>query len=60
MPAGSFANASSLGAKTVRGPGPDNVSTQSAALTALTNVLNDPAAIAVSTMFATSVHLLYL
>ncbi len=34
VPAGSFAKASLVGAKTVKGPGPCRVSTRSAALTA--------------------------
>ncbi len=50
MPAGSFANAASVGAKTVNGPGPLRVSTRPAALTAVTSVLNWPAPTAVSTM----------
>jgi len=51
VPAGNLANASSVGAKTVNGPGPLRVFTRSAALTAATSVLNEPAAIAVSTIF---------
>ena len=43
-------NASSLGANTVNGPLPLRVWTSSAAVTALTNVLKDPAATAVSTI----------
>jgi len=50
VPAGNLAKASSVGANTVNGPSPFNVSTKSAAFTAATNVLNDPAATAVSTM----------
>jgi len=50
VPAGSLAKASSVGAKTVKGPGPFNVSTRSAALRAAARVLNEPAATAVSTM----------
>src|SRR5262249_48587128 len=38
-PAGSFANASLVGAKTVKGPGPCSVSTRSAAFTAATSVV---------------------
>ena len=38
MPAGSLLNASLVGAKMVKGPGPESVSTRSAALTALTSV----------------------
>ena len=34
VPAGNLANASSVGANIVNGPGPDNVSTKPAALTA--------------------------
>ena len=76
VPGGSFANASSLGAKTVKGPiieeensklhehdilqqdsssripGPFNVGTRPAALTAATKVLKEPAATAVSTISA--------
>src|SRR5215210_3199166 len=48
-PLGSLANASSVGAKTVKGPLPFRLSTRSAALTAATSVSN-LAAIAVSTM----------
>ena len=50
MPFGSLANASSVGAKTVKGPVPDSVSTRPAAWTAATSVLNDPAPTAVWTM----------
>jgi hypothetical protein len=50
VPAGSFANASSVGAKTVNGPFPFSVSTSPAACSAFASVLNDPAATAVSTM----------
>src|SRR6478735_4580529 len=50
VPAGSFANASSVGANTVKGPAPFSVSTRSAAWSAFASVLNDPAATAVSTM----------
>ena len=39
VPAGSLAKASSVGAKTVKGPGPSRVSTRPAALTAATRVL---------------------
>lgn len=49
---GSFANASSEGAKTVKGPELDNVSARPAAVTAATKVLKLPAATAVSTMVA--------
>ena len=52
MPAGSFANAVSDGARTVNGPAPLSVSTKPAAETAATSVLNEPAPIAVSTIFA--------
>ena len=41
--AGILANASSVGAKTVNGPGPLSVSTKPAALTAASRVLNLPA-----------------
>ena len=50
VPSGSLANASSVGARTVNGPSPLRTSTRSAALSAATRVLNDPAATAVSTM----------
>ncbi len=39
VPAGSFLNAASVGAKTVKGPGPDSVSTRPAAFTAATSVV---------------------
>ena len=39
LPAGSLAKASLVGAKTVKGPGPDSVSTSPAAFTAATNVV---------------------
>src|ERR1700712_1648368 len=39
VPAGSFANAALVGANTVKGPGPDKVSTRPAALTAATSVV---------------------
>jgi hypothetical protein len=50
VPAGSFAKAASEGAKTVNGPLPFRVSVRPAAVTAATRVLNEPAAMAVSTM----------
>ena len=50
VPLGSLANASSVGAKTVKGPFPLRVSTRPAALTAATSVLKLPAPTAVSTM----------
>ena len=50
MPAGSAAKAASVGANTVKGPGPWSVSTSPAALTAARRVLNEPASVAVSTM----------
>ena len=50
MPAGSLANAASVGANTVNGPLPFSVSTSPAACSAAARVLNDPAATAVSTM----------
>jgi hypothetical protein len=52
VPPGSLANASSVGANTVKGPGPLRVSTRPAALTAVTSVLNELAATAVSTISA--------
>jgi hypothetical protein len=39
VPAGSFANAAFVGAKTVKGPALCNVATKSAALTAATKVV---------------------
>src|ERR1700684_147458 len=39
VPAGSLSKASLVGAKTVKGPGPDRVSTRPAALTAATRVV---------------------
>src|SRR5271166_5911172 len=50
VPAGSLAKASSVGAKTVKGPLPFKVSTSPAAFTAATRVLNCPAAAATPTM----------
>ena len=50
VPAGSASNAASVGANTVNGPSPLSVSTNPAALTAATSVLNLPAPTAVSTM----------
>src|SRR5580765_8529553 len=50
VPGGSFANAASVGAKTVKGPGPLSVSTSPAASSAVARVVNEPAATAVSTM----------
>ena len=40
VPAGNFANASSVGANTVKGPALFKVSTKPAAVTAAANVLN--------------------
>ena len=51
VPAGSLANAASVGANTVNGPAPFSVSTSPAAFTAATRVVNPPAT-AVSTMSA--------
>jgi len=50
VPSGNAANASSVGAKTVKGPVPFKTSTRPAACTAATRVPNWPADIAVSTM----------
>ena len=50
VPLGSFAKASSLGAKTVNGPSPLRVSTSPAAVSAVANVLKFPLLTAVSTM----------
>src|SRR5436190_19231164 len=50
VPAGSLANASSVGANTVNGPAPFSVSTSPAALRAAASVLKLPAATAVSMM----------
>ena len=52
MPLGSLANASSVGAKTVKGPSPFRVSVRPAASMALARVLKEPAALAVSMMSA--------
>lgn len=52
VPAGSFAKASSVGAKTVKRPALFKVSTKPATVTAAVEVLNEPAAIAVSTISA--------
>ena len=49
-PLGNALNAASVGAKTVNGPGLESVSTRSAAFTAATSVLNDPAPEATSTI----------
>ena len=49
VPSGSFAKASSVGAKTVRGPLPLRASTRPPALRAAVSVLKEPAATAVST-----------
>ncbi len=50
VPGGSLAKAESVGANTVNGPGPFNVSTRLAAVTAVTSVVKSPAPTAVSTM----------
>eukprot|EP00913_Durusdinium_trenchii_P028291 g26519.t1 len=50
VPFGSLRNAASVGANTVNGPLPFSVFTRSAAFTAVTSVLNEPAETAVSTM----------
>ena len=50
VPAGSLANASSVGANTVNGPAPLSVSTSPAACSAFASVVNEPAPTAVSTM----------
>src|SRR5690606_8603159 len=52
VPAGSFANAASVGANTVNGPGPLSVSTRPAASSDAARVLNWPAATAVWTISA--------
>src|SRR5581483_2874011 len=49
--AGSLANASSVGAKTVNGPASASVLPRPAASTAASSVVNEPASRAVSTMF---------
>lgn len=56
---GIFAKASSVGAKTVNGPGLFRVSTSPAALTAATSVLKLPAEMAVSTISGKTFHLLH-
>ena len=50
MPAGSAAKAASVGAKTVKGPGPSRVEVRPAASTAARSVLKDPALRAVAMM----------
>src|ERR1700683_3922492 len=50
VPAGNLAKASSVGAKTVKGPLPFRVSTRPAGWSAAARVLKEPAAMAVSTM----------
>ena len=57
VPAGSLANASSSGAKTVKGPFPFSVSINPAAWTAAMSVLKFPTPIATSTM-SISLHCL--
>src|SRR5829696_1122396 len=54
VPSGSAAKASSVGAKTVYGPAPLSVSTRPAAVAAASNVLNEPASVATSTMSPTA------
>jgi hypothetical protein len=54
VPGGSFAKASSVGAKTVNGPFPLRVSTRPAAVRAAVRVLKEPALTAVSTIFFSS------
>jgi len=54
VPAGKAAKASSVGAKTVKGPSPLRVSTNSAAPRAAARVVKRPSATAVSTMSARS------
>ena len=51
VPAGNLANASFVGAKTVNGPLLFKVSTNPAAVSALANVLNDPAATAIACFY---------
>jgi hypothetical protein len=55
VPGGRAANASSVGAKTVKGPSPRSVSSRPAAWTAVTSVVKSPAAMAVSTMSSVAV-----
>ena len=50
VPIGNLAKASSVGANTVNGPALLSVLTRSAACTALTSVVNEPASTATSTM----------
>ena len=54
VPSGRALNASSVGANTVNGPGPDNVSTKSAAPRAATRVVNRPSSTAMSTTLGTA------
>ena len=56
VPAGSLANAASVGAKTVNGPGDFKVAVRSAAVTAATSVPKSPAACAVATMSTGGPH----
>ena len=51
MPSGSFLKALSVGAKTVKGPGPLRLPSICAAFSAVTRVVNRPSAWAVSTIF---------
>ena len=54
MDCGSLANAASVGAKTVNGPGPASTLSSPVACSSLTSVVNCPAATAVWTMFGPS------
>jgi hypothetical protein len=50
VPSGNFAKASSVGAKTVKGPSPCKVSTNPASVSAVANVLKVPASNAIDTI----------
>ena len=51
VPGGSLANAASVGANTVKGPGPLRVGTNPAAVKAAARVLKDPADTAYNNVF---------
>jgi hypothetical protein len=55
VPAGSLAKASLVGAKTVKGPGPESAPARSAAVTAATSVVCTGEATAFSTMFLSAI-----
>jgi hypothetical protein len=59
VPGGNFAKASSLGAKTVKGPGLLSASTKLATCTAVTRVWNEPAPTAISTISGIVFYLIW-